>query len=333
LFLKLLNTIFLALQWGFSLLAAIYLLVPGYTFEKTPYSGNNYYNPYLNWNDNPLTEIIAEENSLIESTKNDPLYLSVLDFAAPVYVLDTLLKQHIGRFFLGYSMHDVQYLVMNYRKNHKNSTLVLKSTKLTSNSFTSVNGINLIQLSDSNDEAYWDTLLNNGQPVFAYADAVTGFSKNLVNASDLTSGGLLNALKNGKNLMVFSRGNLADKTRTKIPVIRKIEWHQSTIHIDLSQPANISLISSGFRLDTMAQSLHLKLIDQDWMRFKINFKNDSVTYISNPVFRFDGTSIEPHTLKPDNLRSIFYNLTWLIGIVLFNLIINKFRRTFIYARN
>jgi hypothetical protein len=82
----------------------------------------------------------------------------------------------------------------------------------------------------------------------------------------------------------------------------------------------------------MAQSLHLKLIDQDWLRFKVDFKKDSITYISNPFFRHDGATIEPYINKPDNLRSIFYNLAWLIGIVLLNYLINKFTDAFIYSR-
>jgi len=86
---KLLNTLILAFQWGFSLLIAIYLIVPGYTFEKSAYRGNFYYNPYFNWNDIPLTEIYADGNTLGNSSTNAILHLSSLDFGAPVYVLDT----------------------------------------------------------------------------------------------------------------------------------------------------------------------------------------------------------------------------------------------------
>jgi hypothetical protein len=312
---------------------AVYLIVPGYVFDKTPYAGNNYHNPYSNWNDYPLVEIIADGNYLNVANTQNRLYLSALDFASPVYVLDTSMQQQMGKFFLGYSKNDVQYLISKYEKNHDNASIVLKPGKLSGNDFIPFKGINLIQLSDSKDEAYWDSLLSDGQPVFAYADAVSGFSKNLVDGSGLSAADMLKALNNGRNLMAFSSRDLADTSIVEIPVIRKIEWRQNTIHIDLSQPAEIHLIASGFRLDTIAQSLHLKLIDQDWLRFKVDFKKDSITYISNPFFRYEGATIEPYINKPDNLRSIFYNLAWLIGIVLLNYLINKFRHAFIYSRN
>jgi hypothetical protein len=328
---KILNTIVIAFQWGFSLLLAIYLIVPGYNFDKTAYTGNNYYNPYANWNDNPLTEIYAESNSL--TTNNYLLFLSPLDFASPIYSLDTVVQKQMGKFFLGYSKNDIQYLISKYKRNNPGSTIVIKPKRLPSKDFVSYKGLNLMQLTDSSDVAYWDTLLNNGQPVFAYADAMSGFSKNLVDGTDITPFGILKALKNGRNLMVFSSRNLTDTNIVKLPVIRNIKWQQNTIHIDLSQPANIHIIASGFKLDTLAQALHLKFFDQDWFRFKVDFKKEGISYVSNPVFRYEGSTFEPPANKPDNLRSIFYNLAWLIGIVLLNFIINKFRRAFIYSRN
>jgi len=313
-------------------LAGVYLIVPGYTFEKEAYYGNDYYNPYSGWKDKPLTEIYFNGNTISDEGKNNQLVLSPLNFAAPVYVLDTVLHQQMGQFFLGYSKHDIQYLISDFRKKQKDPIILLKPNKLPSENYTAFNRINLIQMSNSADEAYWDTLLNYGRPVFAIADAETGYSGNLVAASTPTEDGILTAIKNGQNLMVFSKDNLTDSSINKVPVVRKIEWHQNTVHIDLSEPAEISLITSGFRLDTVSQSLHLKLIDQDWMRFKVEFKDAEITYISNPIFRFERKFNEPQIIKGDNLRSIFYNLAWLIGIVLINLMIYKFRRTFIIKK-
>lgn len=306
--------------------------MPGYTFEKEPYFGNNYYNPYSDWNDKPLTEILFKENEISDEEKNNQLFLSPLDFSSPVYALDTVSHQQIGKFFLGYSVHDVQYLISNYRKNIKDPILLLKPNKLSSENYTAFKGVNLLQISNNSDEAFWDTLLNYGRPVFAIAEAETGYSGNLVAASTSSVDGILNALKIGQNLMVFSNKNFYDSSISKIPVVRKIEWKQNTVHIDLSEPANISLITSGFRLDTLSQSLHLKLIDQDWMRFKVAFEKTNITYISNPIFRFEGDFKKLNTIKGNNLRSIFYNLAWLIGIVLFNLLIYKFRKAIIIKK-
>jgi hypothetical protein len=155
----------------------------------------------------------------------------------------------------------------------------------------------------------------------------------MIYGADITPAGILTALKNGRNLMVFSSRILTDTSIVKIPVIRKIKWQQNTIYLDLSQPADIHIIASGFKLDTLAQSLHLKFFDQDWFRFKVDFTKDSITYISNPIFRNDGATLLPGKIKSNNLRSIFYNLAWLIGIALSNFFINKFRHAFIYSRN
>ena len=325
---KLLNTIILTFQWVFSLLAAIYLIVPGYTFEKEAYYGNDYYNPYSEWKNKPLTEISFDGITISDKEKNNQLILSPLNFSAPIYALDTILHRQMGTFFLGYSVHDIQYLISDFRKEHKDPTLLLKPNNLPAENYTAFKGVNLIQISNVTDEAYWDTLLNFGRPVFAIANAEIGYSGNLVAASTSTPNGILNALKDGQNLMVFSNKNLYDSVISKIPVVRKIEWQQNTVHLDLSEPANISLITSGFKLDTLSQSLHLKLIDQDWMRFKVDFKEAEITYISNPIFRIEGDFNEDHIIKGNNLRSIFYNLAWLIGIVLINLVLYKFRRSF-----
>jgi len=329
---KLINTIIITIQWIFSLLAGVYLIVPGYTFEKEAYYGNDYYNPYSEWKNKPLTEIHFKGITISDEENNNELFLSPLNFAAPVYALDTLSHKQMGKFFMGYSVHDIQYLISDFRKKQPDPVILLKPNKLPPENYTAFNGINLIQLSNSLDEAYWDTLLNYGRPVFAIANAESGYSGNLAAASTPTAEGVLTAIKNGQNLMVFSNQNLADTGVSKIPVVRKIEWHQNTVHIDLSEPAEISLITSGFRLDTLSQSLHLKLIDQDWMRFKVAFKEAEITYISNPIFRFEGDFNEPHTIKGNNLRSIFYNLAWLIGIVLINLMVFKFRRTCIIKK-
>ena len=325
---KLLNTILLTFQWVFSLLAAVYLIVPGYTFEKEAYYGNDYYNPYLEWKNKPLTEIFFDGITISDKEKDNQLFLSPLNFSAPIYALDTISHLQMGKFFLGYSAHDIQYLISDFRKEHKDPTILLKPNKLPVENYTAFKGVNLIQLTNSTDEAYWDTLLNFGCPVFAIANAEIGYSGNFVAASTSTPNGILKALKDGQNLMVFSNKNLYDSVISKIPVVRKIEWQQNTVHLDLSEPANISLITSGFRLDTLSQSLHLKLIDQDWMRFKVAFKEAEITYISNPIFRFEGDFNEDHIIKGNNLRSIFYNLAWLIGIILINLAIYKFRRSF-----
>ena len=305
--------------------------MPGYTFEKELYLGNDYYNPYSGWKDMPLTEILFNGNT-ISDEDNNHLFLSPLNFAAPVYALDTLSHRQMGKFFLGYSINDIQYIISDYRKKHQNPLILLKPNNLPAENYTAFKGVNLIQMSNSKDEAYWDTLLNYGRPAFAIADAESGYSRNLVAALTSTAGGILNAFKSGQNLMVFSNKNLADSGIIKIPVVRKIEWSQNMVHLDLSEPAEISLITSGFRLDTLSQSLHLKLIDQDWMRFKVAFKEAGITYISNPIFKFEGNYNEPHTIKGDNLRSIFYNLAWLIGIVLINLLVNNLRQTYIIKR-
>lgn len=332
-FRKLINTVILALQWAFSLSLAIYLIVPGYTFEKSPFSGNHYYNPYSNWNDNPLTEIVVTGNQFINNSGHAVLHLSPLDFGAPVYALDTVSHTHLGRFFWGYSFHDIQYLISNYRKNHPHATTAMKSDKLPSDNFSAIKGLNMLELTHENDEAYWDTLLNYGRHTFAYAKAKKGFSENLISGAHLSSTEVLKTIKLGKNLMVFSNKNLTDTSIIELPVVRKIEWQQSTIQIDLSKAAKVSLITKGFRLDTLTQSLHLKLIDQDWVRFKINFYEDGITYISNPFFRYDQTLIEPNTIKSNNLRSIFFNLAWLIGIIMINIMVNRLRHTYIYKRN
>lgn len=316
----------------FSLLASVYLIVPGYTFEREPYYGSEYYNPYSDWKNKPLTEILSDGKTIYDTEKNNQLFLSPLNFAAPIYALDTISHQQMGKFFLGYSVHDIQYLISDFRKRQSDPILLLKPNKLSSETYTAFKGVNLIQLSDGFDEAYWDTLLNYGRPVFAIAETESGYSGNMVAASSSTAEGILKAVKDGQNLMFFSNRNLYDSDISKIPVIRKIEWHQNTVHLDLSEPANISLITSGFMLDTLSQSLHLKLIDQNWMRFKVVFKEAEITYISNPIFRFEDEFNEQRTIKANNLRSIFYNLVWLIGLVLANLLVYKFRRSFIIKK-
>lgn len=268
-------------------------------------------------------------NTVFDQSKTDQLFLSPLDFKLPVYQLDTVEHYRSGKFFLGYSSHTIQYLISNLNKNQVNPVIVVKPSRLSNNKKVAFKGINLIQLSSYQDIAYWDTLLNYGRPVFAIANIDSGYSTNLVAATSQKAEDILKALTNGQNLMVVSDKNLSDSTLHKIPVIRNISWQHGTINLDLSAPGEISLITSGFNLDTISQSLHLRLINQDWARFKVVFSEDNITYISNPIFKYDGNAIKPPTIKANNYKSIFYNLAWLISIVLCNLLVNKFRRTLI----
>ena len=318
-----LNIFSLSIQWFISLLAAVYLLVPSYHFTKNDFSGISYYNPYVNWQDKPLQAIKIDSNQSVQNN----LIFSPLDFAAPVYILDTVSHIKTGRFFFGYSPNDIQYLVKKERKDSESRILVIKQLESKMFGAKPIKGVNLLFLSGIENEIYWDTLLSYGQPVFGLAVESANFhALNFVTSSKENTNDIIKSLGKGENLMAFSPIDILDTSLRKIPVMRSIEWKNQTIHLDLSEAGEISLIASGFQLDTLSQSLNIKLINQDWVRFKIRFHNPEIIYVSNPIFRNTGGEIKLHEASVNNVSTLFLNFLWLVGLILINRLMNKMRK-------
>ena len=316
------------MQWLVSLVLLVYLLVPGYSFEKEYFDGDNYFNPYEHWNDNPAIRIIYTGNKFSDENGRNLLYSSAVDLKAPVYLLDTVPRFFTAKFFAGYSKNTIQYLIFKQLKDNPDAAVLLKPASVISG-YTPFKGLSLIKISDSLDENYLDTLLDYGRPVFAMASRNEGYTANLVSNANEKPADLLAALKNGRNLMVFSDDNPFTGSQSSIPVIHSIEWKRDVIHLDLSEPGEISLIASGFRLDTLARNLALRIIGQDWIRFKVKFQKKNITYLSNAIIRTGDEIPKLRDIKSDNLRTIFINLIWLVAIVLFNLVLNRIRQKII----
>lgn len=310
-------------QWVISILLAIYLIVPAFNFNEKVYVGSQFYSPYQDWNQNPLEPIQLKNDAFIGIPSNKPLYLNPFFEKAGIVTIDTTPRSHFSPFLLGHSVNDVQYLVKN-QSQHEFVALLLGDQH--SIYFDQLSGINNCILSSAEAAKQIDVKLERGNPI-----AIIGgmndslFTYNLVMTANGSRENILNSLIKGKNLIAFSKKTLFDKDIDQIPVIRKIEWEKNKLSIDLSKKGNIKVISSGFTLDTISSNLSLKLNDPKWFRFEVRFKEDQITYLSNPFFSYIEHPFSTIYPKTNNQLTIFINLSWLLGIVLLNLLLNKLR--------
>jgi len=313
-------------QWAISILLAIYLIVPAFDFDQKTYVGSQFYSPYQDWSQSPLEPIQLKNDTFVGISSNKPFYLNPFLSKADLVSIDTTRKSHFSPFILGHSLNDVQYLVKNRFQSEFAAFLLNDQHSLY---FDQLKGINSCILSSVEAVKQIDVKLEKGNPIAIISGKNDSlFTYNLVMSSNGSRDDILNSLTKGKNLLAFSKKMLFDEDIDQIPVIRKIEWDNNTLSIDLSKKGDIKIISSGFTLDTLSNNLSIKLNDPKWFRFEVRFKEDQITYLSNPFFSYIEHPFSTTYPKTNNQLTIFINLSWLLGIVLLNLLINRLRHRY-----
>lgn len=324
---KVLNTLFIAGQWILSLLLSIYLLVPIYTFNSSSYGGSEFYSPYNNWKQFPLQTLQWNENKIVGTDPDNILQINPVLESENLYSLDSLENKIYSPFLLGHSKNDIQYLI---KKKGSKKNIVYKIEGPSPSDGLAMSGISLLLLDNDSLSSVIDTVLMHGNPMAIIASSnSSNFAYNLVMSANADPINNLEAIKKGKNLLVFSKEEIFNSEIEQIPVIRTIEWKDNTLKIDLSEKGNLSIISSGFRIDTLLSNISLKLNSPNWFRFEIRFPKENITYISNPFFRYSTIPFEMIYPKTNNQLTIFINLSWLIGIILLNLGINRIRNKYL----
>lgn len=317
------NTLIWIGQWVISILLAIYLVVPAFDFDDKVYVGSQFYSPYQDWNLSPLHTIELNNDSLIGIRSDKTLHLNPFLEKAALISLDTTSRSHFSPFLLGHSFNDVQYLLKNETQNEH---IAFKLDSEQNLYYEQLSGINICILESIDALKQIDANLEKGNP----AAIINGmndslYAYNLVMSSTGSAAEILNSLAVGRNLLVFSNKELFAEEIEQIPVIRNIQWEKNKLSIDLSKKGDIKIISSGFKLDTLSSNLSIKLNDPKWFRFEVRFEEDQITYLSNPFFSYAKQPFKTVYPKTNNQLTIFINLSWLLGIVLLNLLLNRLR--------
>ena len=303
---------------------SIYLLVPYYNFSPRQWVGDKIYSPYKNWKQTPLNPIHFK-NSILHGTKPDSI-VRIYPFLndEEIVILDSVENEFYSPFLLGRSRNDLQYLI-NTSEPHP--FLVYKPKTQLKRQFQ---GINAQIINDIGDLDKLDQALKNGVKTVIFAgEGDSGYLYNMLLSSSASPKECLSAIKGGENLLVISQFDIFNSEIEKIPAIRKIEWEDNELNLDLSQKGKIQIISSDFTLDTLSSNLRLKINDSNWFRFMVSFDDDGILYASNPFFKYSNEVFDASTIKTNNQLTIFLNLSWLIGIILMNSIVNRLRNNYL----
>jgi hypothetical protein len=306
-----------------SILLAIYLLVPAFNFEDQPYFGSQFYSPYQDWSQSPMQTIEIKNDSLIGIRSGKVLHLNPFLEKAHLVSIDTMSRAHFSPFLLGHSINDAQYLVKN-RTQNEYVAFILGDEQ--NPFYNQVSGVNISILESIDAVKQIDAKLKKGNPTAIINGANDSlFTYNLVMSLNGYESEILTSLAEGRNLLAFSNKEIFDADIDQIPVIRNIEWEENKLSIDLSEKGTIKIISSGFELDTLSSNLSIKLNSPKWFRFEVRFEEEQITYLSNPFFSYAKQPFSTVYPKTNNQLTIFINLSWLLGIVLLNLLLNKLR--------
>lgn len=324
---RILNILIITFQGVISLLLLVYLIVPVYEESNSSLSGNTTYSPYENWEQSPV-RIVSVKNDIVKGTTPDQqLHFYPYLNDESLLILDSIKPVNEALFHFGRSRDDIQYLIKN---SNTQGAVVYRSSNSNSLYFPPLKGIHLQLISEEEDLNYLDKLLNEGIPMALIAgEGNTNYLYNQLMTNTGSAFECMKALKEGHNLIVFSDEEVYSSDIESIPVIRNIEWKNDELTIDLSEKGTISIVSSGFNLDTLSQNLHLKIKQANWFRFKVDFLEKGISYLSNPFFRYTDSPYKTIYPKANNQLTIFINLSWLIAVILLNYIINLFRRKYI----
>jgi len=270
---KQINKLILISQWILSILLGVYLIVPFYENNVSEWKGQDIYSPYKNWKQNPLN-IVQFKNTLLTGSKPDSsLRLYPFYNQSGILLIDSIDHSLISPFILGHSENDLQYLI------NKSDTNLLLAYASNSSFETPLKGIQVQMISSENDLGKLDKELELGLAMSLLADeSASKFSYNMLLSPSNSAADCLNSIKKGENLIVFSDNEIFYSSLKKIPVIRKIEWKNNELNIDLSQKGIISVVSSEFKLDTLSSRLKLKIRDSDWFRFSVRFEQEGISY-------------------------------------------------------
>lgn len=324
---KKLNTLVLVLQWLLSFALSIYLLVPVYTFSTNTFVGDAIYSPYDNWRQVPLQTLQLKGSHIVGTQPDSLIVLNPFLPHKNIYLIDTLKENYFSPFLLGHSRNDIQFLLKRYGVTN---TLLCRVEPGSSNDLSTFKGIGLYVIDNDSISSHIDAFLENGNPAAFIADqGENGYAYNLVMASSPNPTENLEAILAGRNLLVFSKQEIFREGIDKIPVIRTIEWENNTLKLDLSEKGEVRIISPGISLDTLVDNISLSINNPLWFRFEVRFPKEDISYISNAFFKYTDQAFDFRFPKTNNQLTIFINLSWLIGMILLNIGLNRFRKRYL----
>jgi len=271
----------------------------------------------------PLSSVNIKNGSLYGTNPDSIISLSRFLNQNDILIMDSLKADLYTPFLLGHSRQDLQFLI---KRSELSDQLISNSTEVGSGIQVPLTGVRMQLIQSELDLSQLDKSLNKGlTKVILASENDSTFAYNLLNAESGSPAECMKALKEGKNLLVFSKEDLYKADVEKIPVIRKIDWKNGMLSLDLSELGEIRIISSGFTLDTLTKNLNLKINNASWFRFEVYFKKEGLCYHSNPFFKYHEAPFTVSFPKANNQLTIFFNLSWLLGIVLLNLLITRLR--------
>ena len=274
------------------------------------------HDPYENWEQSLL---IAGKFDR-ENYTSDDLLLQLSDYYNIEGLKHSKEADQLNPFVLGIGQQDIQFLIQT----KDSSDILISDVELVQN-FPGLSGIDLISISDASEMEIIDQRFAEGKPSAILAETGEHFrSYNLLLCEDASSKAENIALRSGKNLLLFDDKASKDSS-TNEAVIRNIEWKNESISLDLSKEGRIRILGRQLEIDTLCQTLKVRLPGIDYFRFEVEFSDAGKHYLSNPYYRY-GAMQAP--VKAKNQLTIFTNLSWLIAIVLLNLLMNKLRRTY-----
>lgn len=324
---KYLNTLIIILQAVFTVLLSVYLIVPVYDLSPKKLWGTKVHSPYENWRQSPINQISIDDRGFVNSSDEKVLRLYSYKGIDHIFVIDSTEASTYNPFLLSSSINDIQYLL---RKSEDEIILMDVSKTKEASHYAQLKGVDLISITKASDLDLADMHLNYGHPISLLAGASDSlFCYNQVLNPSNKNGDVINSLKNGHNLILLSTSNLEANNMDKIPVIREIRWEDPELYIDLSEFGNIKVVSSDYTLDTLSQSIKVKLPNVSWFRFQVDFAIEGFHYISNPYFRYNNIPFEQEPIKANNQLTIFTNLSWLLGIIILNVLINMIRKRYL----
>lgn len=325
---KSLNRLIIFFQWVLGLFLSIYLIVPIYQDQDSEFKGSTIYSPYEDWKYSPLSSVTIKNGSLYGTDPDSIISISPFLGQKDILIMDSLKAEHFTPFLLGHSRQDLQFLI---KKSELSDQLISNSSDEVENTILDpIVGVRMQLIQSEMDISQLDNSLNKGltKVILASTNDST-FAYNLLNAESGSPSECMQALKEGKNLLAFSKEDIYKADVEKIPVIRKIDWKNGRLSLDLSELGKISIISSGFTLDTLTRNLNLKISNVSWFRFEVYFEKEGLSYYSNPFFKYNEAPFTISFPKANNQLTIFFNLSWLLGIVILNLLITRLRNKYL----
>jgi hypothetical protein len=314
------HTAILVLQVVLTLSLGVYLFIPAYDFTKSLFDPSVHtYNPYRFWDHSPLHKISVHQHQMVLSSGETIAQLHPL--VSGTFSSTVTFKPFISHILAwGTSDYSTQFLFNSIQRQDPSSKIILTDT---AKDYSYFFGIDLIAIRSPEEMDRVIPFLEKDKEIHAIAVSSPSYKAINLVPFDPNQESMIDSLFHGFNLMQFTAVHQPEIEQ--IPVIHALQFSKDRIFCEFSEPGRLILKSDDFWLDTLCQRISIKAEQPDWTVFSINFEDHGVTYVGNPVLS-ETAFTKAHILPPDNIKTVFINLLWLLGLIGINLLISRFRR-------